>query len=72
MGTSVKLENAVHGAVQYPIEQAENLLNYQVKYGLNDWQLNDPQFTFENGIIKRTNQGASKKSKEQSGDSESS
>jgi hypothetical protein len=56
---------------EFDLIHAEALLNYQVKYKLSDWQISDPNFTFENATIKRANIRTSKESEKQTGDSES-
>lgn len=53
----------------YGIEHAQALLQYQKEKGLSDWELSPKQgYSFNDGIITRTNKGADKEPSEQAAD----
>ena len=70
--TTVELTCETLGETRtFDVPTAQRLLNYQVQKKLNDWQLSDPNFTFENGTISRTNTRNSQKSEIKGESSES-
>ena len=65
--TTVKLKHNEDQA-EFGIEHAAALLNYEYSKGFSNWELDDKNFEYKDGVIKRKNNKPDKDSKEQEGD----
>jgi hypothetical protein len=61
--TKVKLKSkSLNETREFDIAHAESILQYQDKYPPKDWELNDVNFVYIDGTIKRANNKADKNS----------
>jgi hypothetical protein len=61
--TTVKLKSkSLDETREFDIAHAESILQYQDKYPPKDWELNDTNFVYTDGTIKRSSNKADKNS----------